>query len=116
MGGHVYDLGEPPHRTIRWYCHANPRGNNRLTYVIVNHSAKPFLLETPTTLVETYILCSAGPLTSHYLLLNGELLEEDLLTNWRKKRIKEKYHIRSKAKEPYLEIPSYGSAFLVLQT
>jgi heparanase 1 len=116
MGGQVFALEEPPLKTLRWYCHATRGKRNRNTFVMVNHSTNPVVLETPFPPIERYILSPAGPLTSHYLLLNGELVEEDLVTHWRKKRIKEKYRILNREGESPLQIPPHSSAFLVLKT
>jgi len=116
MGGVVYALGDPALKTIRWYCHSTRGKRNRFTYVVLNLSSKSVQLEATPSLKERYILSAAGPLSSHYLLLNGELVEEDLVTQWRKKKTKEKYKVNQKKEEPALEIPPYGSAFLVVKS
>lgn len=116
MGGVVYKLDEPSQKTIRWYCHSAAVKGNRYTYAVVNLSAKPVFLEASPSLRERYILSAAGPLSSHYLRLNGELLEEDVVTHWQKKKIKEKYRITCKKKVSHLEIPPYSSAFLVVKS
>ncbi len=113
MGGGVVRLPPSPLKKLLWYCHTTEGKKKSVTYLIINLDKNPVSIATDGSIRSQYVLKSAGPLTSHYLLLNDILVEPDVVTKWRKRRTKEKY--RTQEVSAPVVIPPSGCAFLVVR-
>ncbi len=99
MGPRVHDTDSENarNRHIRFYMHS--RNDTEYTLLVISiDSKKParFFLRSGHfgfDPIERYLLQGNGGFTAKTMLLNGVLVEEDLLFGWRKKKIMKKYKI-----------------------
>lgn len=95
---HAIHLEKTPNKQIRLYMHS--RDSASFTLLVINLDAKKIarlsLGKGASGIgdIERYLLQGNGGFTGRSLLLNGLALEEDLLFNWGKKRVSQKYRIQ----------------------
>jgi heparanase 1 len=115
---------EGPDRRIRAYYHSSAKKQGSGCLLVVSLRNSPSRIFLPAPIIERYVVEPLDGLRSTRMMLNGVILDEDLLFKWGKKKTCRKYRISEPAYgdrdgaavSTTFELPSYSYAFLILHT
>lgn len=115
MGTEVFQSPkiEGPDNRLRAYRHSSVLDGDSSSVLLINLRNWPAYVAFEGFPRERYIVSPRRGLRSRDIFMNGIPVEEDLVFAWAKKRTIRKYRIHE-AREPFVELPAYSYAFVVI--